>query len=93
MLDERKGNSYPDGVQVEDGRIYIIYDYRRHHDKEILMAVFTEEDALAGKVISDKIRFRQVVNKATLRNTRYDKSNEAEKAVVPADFIPGQKQK
>lgn len=78
MLDERQGNSYPDGVQVDDGRIYIIYDYRRHHDKEILMAIFTEEDALAGEAISGKTRFRQLVNKATLRNTRYDKPREEE---------------
>jgi len=65
MLDERKGVTYPDGVQGPDGTIYIVYDYNRKADKEILMATFTEEDVEAGKSVSDKVRFRIVINKAT----------------------------
>ena len=71
MIDERYCVSYPDGVQSEDGRIYIIYDFNRHHDKEILMAVFTESDVLAGKPVSPEATFRQLVNKATGLNTRH----------------------
>jgi len=65
LLDDRVGVSYPDGVQAPDGRIYVIYDYSRHQAKEILMAVFTEEDIVRGECISPTARLRVVVNKAT----------------------------
>jgi|TARA_R110001592_G_scaffold344664_2_gene636038 hypothetical protein len=65
LLDERSGVSYPDGVQSDDGTIYIIYDFARTRDKKILMATFTEEDVLAGKPVSDKARLRVLVNQAT----------------------------
>jgi hypothetical protein len=71
MLDERKDVSYPDGMQAADGLIYLIYDHSRHDEKEILMSVFTEEDAVAGNPVSGKARFRQLVNKAYGENTRY----------------------
>ena len=65
MLDERPGVSYPDGQQVADGRIHITYDFDRMGAREILMAVFREEDVAAGKPVSDAVRLRQVINKAT----------------------------
>ncbi|MCX6909040.1 MAG: exo-alpha-sialidase, partial [Verrucomicrobia bacterium] len=65
LLDERKGVSYPDGVQASDGRIYVIYDFERTRDKEILMATFTEADVLAGNIASHKSRLRVRVNKAS----------------------------
>jgi len=64
MLDDRPWVSYPDGFQAEDGRIYITYDRERGNEAEILLAVFTEEDVLAGKPVTDKVRLRQIVNKA-----------------------------
>lgn len=63
LLDERPSVSYPDGVQAEDGRIYVIYDRERHDAKEILMAVFREEDVLAGRCVSDDTRLRQLVDR------------------------------
>ncbi|WP_417390379.1 sialidase family protein [Gimesia sp.] len=65
LLDERSGVSYPDGVQSEDGTIYIIYDFARARDKKILMATFTEADVLAGKPVSEEARLRVLVNQAT----------------------------
>ncbi|QDU50763.1 sialidase family protein [Gimesia panareensis] len=65
LLDERPGVSYPDGVQSEDGTIYIIYDYSRTGDKKILMTTFTEADVLAGKPVSGKVRQRVLINQAT----------------------------
>ena len=65
MLDERLGVSYPDGQQTADGLIRIIYDYNRTSDREILMAVFREEDALIGKETSKSVRLRQLVAKAS----------------------------
>jgi hypothetical protein len=70
MLDERKDVTYPDGMQASDGQIYLIYDHGRSTDKEILLSVFTEADALAGKPVSGQTRFRQIVNKASGVNPR-----------------------
>ncbi len=64
LLDERADVSYPDGVQAPDGRIYIIYDRSRTVEKEILMAVFREEDIRAGQLVSADARLRVLVSKA-----------------------------
>ena len=63
MLDERTSVSYPDGVQGPDGRIYVIYDRERSGAKEILMAVFREEDAAKGEWVSADARQKQLVSK------------------------------
>ncbi len=65
MLDTRDEISYPDGVQTEDGRIYLIYDRSRYEAKEILMAMFTEEDIMEGMLVSEGSKLRQVVNRGT----------------------------
>ena len=65
MLDERRGVSYPDGVQSPDGTIYIVYDYSRTAAKQIFTAMFTEEDILAGRCVSDKARLRVLANQAS----------------------------
>jgi predicted neuraminidase len=67
VLDERVAVSYPDAQQAEDGRIFLIYDFNRKAEKEILMAVFTERDVEAGRLTSDQSRLRVLVNKATGR--------------------------
>lgn len=69
LLDERTGVSYPDGTQAKDGSIDVIYDYQRMSDKEILLAEFTEDDVLAGKLTSPNSRQRARVNQATGVNT------------------------
>ena len=48
LLDERSGVSYPDGQQLNDGRILLTYDYRRMQNENILLTSFTEEDILSG---------------------------------------------
>jgi predicted neuraminidase len=62
MIDQRAGVSYPDGQQDSDGVIRIIYDYNRVSDRNILMATFREEDAAAGRAISDEVRLQQRVS-------------------------------
>lgn len=83
VLDER-AISYPDGFQAEDGRIYVSYERSRFMNPEILMAVFTEADVAAGKVVSEVSRLKVLVNKATgnkaafradPRNAKYLKSD------------------
>jgi len=73
VLDERGGPnfpngvpggvSYPDGVQDEDGLIWITYDRDRNGRGEILLARFKEEDVAAGKDVSGAVSLKQVVNK------------------------------
>ena len=65
LLDGRTGVSYPDGVQAPDGTIYVIYDYSRTVEREILMARFTEQDVARGACVSDLARLQTLVNKAT----------------------------
>ena len=75
MLDERADVSYPD-VKEHGGYLYVIYDrergaqYRPNRDytnaaREILLAKITEEDILAGKVVSDGSFLAQTVSKLT----------------------------
>jgi len=44
--------------------IRIIYDRNRSADREILMARFTEEDVMAGTLISPGSKTRMLVSKA-----------------------------
>ena len=63
LLDERKGVSYPDGVQDKDGLIWITYDRDRGGAGDILLAKFKEEDVIAGKDVSGAVSLKQVVNR------------------------------
>ncbi|MBT4816526.1 MAG: exo-alpha-sialidase [Lentisphaerae bacterium] len=72
VLDERGGPdfpngvpggvSYPDGVQDQDGLIWITYDRDRNGLGEILLAKFREEDVLAGKSVSGAVTLKQIVS-------------------------------
>jgi predicted neuraminidase len=62
LLDDRMNVSYPDGVQAPDGRIYIVYDRERFTAREILMAVFTEDDVRGA--MNHSAHMRVVVNRA-----------------------------
>jgi predicted neuraminidase len=63
VLDERKGISYPDGFQSPSGLIYISYDRNRSTDGEILLAKFTEDDVLAGKIVSEKSKLKMLISR------------------------------
>ena len=74
MLDERTSVSYPDGVEADDGYIYITYDRERgyHLDsmekvyasaREILYAKITEEDIMAGALVNERSRLKVVATK------------------------------
>ena len=64
LLDEREIVSYPDGVEANNDKIYVIYDRGRSTEREILLATFSEEDVKQGKCVTDKCRLRMLVNKA-----------------------------
>ncbi|MGZ0654869.1 sialidase family protein [Coraliomargarita sp. W4R72] len=63
VLDERSGVSYPDGFQAPDGMIYVTYDRNRSVDGEILMARFSEEDVLAGKLVETNSKLKMLVSR------------------------------
>jgi hypothetical protein len=58
LLDERPNASSPDAVEGEDGVIYVVYDRERVQEREILLAMFTEEDVLHGVSVSGKARLK-----------------------------------
>lgn len=64
VLDTRQDISYPDGVEDDSGLIRIVYDRRRYHEREILMAAFREEDVLEGTLTSEDGYLRRVVCRA-----------------------------
>ena len=64
LLDERNEVSYPDAKEADDGYIYVTYDWERVKQREILMAKFTEEDIIKGKIESKEGELRILVNKA-----------------------------
>lgn len=65
LLLEERGCTYPDGTEGADGTLYVIYDHGRRHEREILMARFTEEDIKAGCLVSASSRLKILINKAT----------------------------
>lgn len=99
LLDERNGVSYPDGQETPDGLVRIIYDYSRTGDRHILMATFREEDAAAGKAVTDAVRLRQLVSEASGGQEKPESSTPPEPptggdllngfAHPPVNFDPG----
>ncbi len=63
VIEDRKKVSYPDGFQAPDGTIYITYDHNRKSG-EIMMGRFTEEDILAGKIVSTQSKLKMTIFKA-----------------------------
>lgn len=62
LLDERKNASYPDADQGPDGLIHVVYDHDRLNTQKILLASFTEEDVLAGKIVSPRSFLRRIIS-------------------------------
>lgn len=60
VIEDREKVTYPDGFQDPDGTIYITYDHNRGPG-EIMLAKFTEEDILAGKIVSPQSRLKMVI--------------------------------
>lgn len=56
LIEEREGASYPDGVQAEDGTIYLIHDFNRAGEGVIYMATIREEDVREGRPVSGSAR-------------------------------------
>lgn len=74
LLDGRNDVSYPDAAETEDGTIYITYDRERGCFKddlatamadarEILLARITEEDIIAGSIVTQGSFLQKVISK------------------------------
>ncbi len=63
LLDARENVSYPDVTEDASGRLTIVYDRERYKDREILMASVTEEDILAGKLVSEGSFLARVIDR------------------------------
>lgn len=89
LLDERDSVSYPD-VSLHGGNIYIVYDHDRgafksciedalNSAREILSAKITEDDIIAGKLVSKGSYLKRIVSKLTVYNGEcknpYDKKS------------------
>ena len=57
----RDGVSYPDGQQLADGRLVVTYDFDRMGTRQILFAVFREEDVKAGAFATPDSRPLQTI--------------------------------
>jgi sialidase-1 len=64
VLDDRDPVTYPDAVQLADGRIVITWDYDRKVFGDILTAVIAEDDILAGRIHSPGSRAGSIAKRA-----------------------------
>ncbi len=65
MIDEREGSEQPDFVEGNDGFIYIGYGRAPQFAAESMLAIVTEEDILAGKLVNPQSKLRIVAGKST----------------------------
>jgi hypothetical protein len=64
LLDGGGVAAYPDGIEADDGRIYVTYDAERNGLGEIRMAKFTEAEILAGRFVDPRSNQRILVSRA-----------------------------
>lgn len=65
LLDEREGVEQPGFYEADNGFIYISYGRAPQLAGETLLAVVTEEDILAGKLVNPKSRLRVSAGRCT----------------------------
>lgn len=51
VIDTRDGVSYPDAAQTVEGKIYVVYDFNRFSNKEIIMVKLTEDEIIKNQLI------------------------------------------
>jgi predicted neuraminidase len=62
VIDDREKVTYPDGFQAPDGTIHMAYDHNRGPG-EIVLAKFTEEDILAGKIVTPQSKLKMIITR------------------------------
>ncbi len=72
LLDEREGSEQPGCCEGDDGFIYIGYGRAPQLAGESLLAIVTEEDILAGRLVNPKSRLKITTGRSTgMRFTEY----------------------
>lgn len=69
LLDERLRAAYPDGQQDKNGTIWLVYDYNRTKDQNIVMTNFTEKEITGDEYDINILKIyqqRKVVSKGGL---------------------------
>ena len=61
LIEENSVVSYPDGQQIENGHIYIIYDFNRTVDQLVIMTNFSENDIINQVDIKDR---KKIISKS-----------------------------
>ena len=56
--------AYPDGKQAPDGSIYIIHDFARREGGYVFMHRITEDDIIAGKLVTPTSWLHRLVGKS-----------------------------
>ena len=84
LLDDTYDISYPTGFQAPDGYIYVSYDLQRTRRGEIYLVKMTEEDILAGKIVSPEGFLKHLIYKPgkvekSKANIAYRKANKKNK--------------
>jgi len=83
MIDARHPVSYPDATEGADGRIFVTYDYGRYvtGSKEVLMALMTEAEILAGGTAPPPVLVNRATGFGNIKETeKVDEENMREKA-------------
>ena len=62
-LDLRSDISYPCAFEAENSQIYVVWDKGRYKEKEIRVSSITEEDIIAGEIISENSFSKHCVSK------------------------------
>ena len=65
MIDEREGAEQPSFYEADNGFIYINYGRAPCIAGESLLAIVTEEDIFAGKLVNEKSRLRILSGKSS----------------------------
>lgn len=72
VIDEREGSEQPGFTEGNNGFIYISYGRAPQFAAETCLAIVTEEDILAGRLVNPRSRLRIVAHKGTgMRETDY----------------------
>lgn len=86
MIEPRFRCSYPDGDQAPDGTIYLTYDRNRALEREIFCAKITEDDILAGRLVSPQSRLNIIINQPT---DKFETGWESSVRHINSDGTPG----
>ena len=82
VIDTRSSTSYPDAVEDAEGNIYIIYDCTRTARGQIVMAKITEQDIVAGKLVTEGSKLKVLINNNDARSAGATVTD------VPATDVP-----